>query len=317
MIVRSEKNNYKSPGKWIFKKRKLINVFDTEVTKQLPLLYRLLAWYVYAKNILNLKNTPDEISVFGLVRKITKVLSLKEVCRIEVGDKVVFLDLMDPRFIQVINEVKGTDTQVLEILLDRGDTFIDVGANHGSFAVVASHLVGPEGHVCAFEPQPRLSGLVRQSLQEAVSSHEVHQLALGDVPGEVTLYVPTDTSGSAGIYKGHSATHESRRINVPMRKFDEMADWEDYPGRLVLKLDVEGSEIPFLRGASEMIEKRRPVLIIEIHPGTLEASGHTGEELKKTLYRLGYETYSSPSTPRAEHSLSDLPVSEQQDVILR
>jgi FkbM family methyltransferase len=229
----------------------------------------------------------------------------------------VFVDLLDPRFIQVICEIQGDDTQVLENLLDEGDTFIDVGANHGSFAIVASHLVGSDGHVCAFEPQPRLSELVRQSLQECTSSHEVHQVALGDSSGEVSLFIPVDTSGSAGLHREHSATHEHHQIDVPKRTFDEIVDWEQYPGSLVLKLDVEGNELPFLEGAKEMIGKKRPVLILEINPETLKASGHTGEELKNTLLKHGYETYSSPSAPQTKRPLSELPVSDEQDMIIR
>jgi precorrin-6B methylase 2 len=74
--------------------------------------------------------------------------------RVEVGGHTIFVDLLDPRFLQVIHEVRSPDTdlQVLSRLLSEGDTFIDVGANHGSFSVVASSVIGAEGHVIAVEP---------------------------------------------------------------------------------------------------------------------------------------------------------------------
>jgi len=36
-----------------------------------------------------------------------------------------------------------------------GDTFVDIGAHVGYYTILASLLVGAEGHVVAFEPTPR------------------------------------------------------------------------------------------------------------------------------------------------------------------
>lgn len=310
-------NGSESPGAWIFEKWRLAWMSNPSIRSQLPILYRIFALYCDKMGVITPKRILGSLQFFRIIRRITRTFSLVDTARIKVEDRVLFVDLLDPRFVHVVHEVQSDSTQVLESLLHEGDTFIDVGANHGSFAIVASSLVGPDGHVCAFEPQPRLSALVQQSLQKGVSSHEVHQVALGNTPGEVPLYIPDDTSGSAGLFEEHSATHEHRRIDVKKRAFDEIVDWERYPGRLVLKLDVEGAEVPFLKGAEEMIDKRKPVIILEIHPGTLKASAHTREELKNILMKYGYETYSSLSTPKKKRPLSKLSTSEQRDVIIR
>jgi hypothetical protein len=83
-----------------------------------------------------------------------------------------------------------------------------------------------------------------------------------------------------------------------------------------VKLDVEGNEIPFLRGAQEMIEERRPILIVEISPKTLEASGFSGDQLRKALLNFGYETYSSPKKSEEKDPLSELPTSDQRNVVV-
>src|SRR3954468_546190 len=51
----------------------------------------------------------------------------------------------------------------LKSLLQRGDTFIDVGANEGYFSVVAARLVGPTGRVIAIEPQSRLARVLERN----------------------------------------------------------------------------------------------------------------------------------------------------------
>src|SRR5207237_5412454 len=40
-------------------------------------------------------------------------------------------------------------------LLRPGMTFLDVGAYHGIYAIIAAKRMGPKGHVVAFEPSPR------------------------------------------------------------------------------------------------------------------------------------------------------------------
>ena len=101
-----------------------------------------------------------------------------------------------------------------------------------------------------------------------------------------------------------------------LRRFDAAIEWKRCRGQIVVKVDVEGNEIPFLRGAQEMIEKRRPILIVEINPKTLEASGFSGEQLRTVLLDFEYETYSPPEKPDEKRPLSELPTSDQRNVVV-
>lgn len=307
-----------SPGAWLYRSNHLAWTSDPKIRSQLPFLYRLFALYCHVIRSITSNYVRGGEKAFQLFRWVTRMLSFEYTSRLKLGDRVVFVNLLDPRFSQVINEVQGSDTdiQVLDNLLSKGDTFVDVGANHGSFAITASHLVGPDGYVVAVEPQPRLSTLIRQSLKEGRSPFEVHQAALGDTVGEVPLFVPKDTSGSAGIHESYSATHDHRKVTVPLRTFDQLVDWEKYPGRLVVKLDVEGSEVSFLKGAKEMIKERHPILILEINPKTLEASGNSGKELRNTLLEYEYDFFHSQDDLESKHPLSKLPTSKQRNVII-
>ena len=172
---------------------------------------------------------------------------------------------------------QDTDTRILPQLLFEGDTFLDVGANHGSFAIVASKLVGVNGFVLAVEPQPRLAKALEKSLTaNALCKFQIHNLAVGDTDGEIELLVPLGTSGSAGVFPEHSATHQYNAIKVPLRRFDQLVDWRKFTGKVLLKLDIEGSECAFLSGARQMITSLKPTLIFEVHPTSLKAAGETG-----------------------------------------
>jgi hypothetical protein len=133
-----------------------------------------------------------------------------------IGDVTVFLDLQDPRFLRVPTELTGLPG-VLRHFLRPGDTFIDIGANHGTFSIVAAGLVGHQGLVISIEPQPRLADLLRQSLAHCSARFEVHQIACGDRSEEVAFYTPLATSGSAGLFGSCSAISRHRRCEAELR----------------------------------------------------------------------------------------------------
>ena len=55
-----------------------------------------------------------------------------------------------------------------------------------------------------------------------------------------------------------------------------------------IKLDIEGFEFKALMGATDIIRKFHPKLLIEINRGTLERQRNTSEEIFRFLKRYGY-----------------------------
>lgn len=295
-MIKAKYQRSDSPGDWLFQYKILKWMFDPSLGRQLPLLYQVFRAYcrLYFTIFGGRTHLPAGRQLFQAVAGLSALLIRQDYLRLRLQDYEVYLDYSDPRLLQVVNELTSNqaDTRTLSILLAEGDTFIDVEANHGSFSIVASKLVGAKGCVVAIEPQPRLASAIEKSLAlNAQCSFQVHQMALGDDDGEIELMIPCDTSGSAGIYPGHSGTHKHRTIIVPLRRFDEAVDWQYFPGKSLIKLDIEGSEYAFLKGARRMIASLKPNLLVEINPRTLKASGIIGEDLKHLLIEFGYGHY--------------------------
>jgi FkbM family methyltransferase len=308
------------PDSWLYSRATLAWMFNPALTQQLPWLYQFFR--LYCQIYFQLTNDTDLRGgrrLFQWLSGWLKQWSPQRYLNFHLPNYEVFLDPFDARFLQVVNELTqaDADTQVLAHLLKLGDTFIDVGANHGSFAIVASKLVGATGLVIAVEPQPRLAQAVTQSLAaNALGKYQVYPVAVGNEVGEVELLLPQGTSGSAGIYAAHSGTHGYEVVRVPLQRFADLVAGQSFPGRVVIKLDVEGSEMAFLAGAKPLIVSLKPALIIEIHPGTLQAAQTTAAELLQCLQGLGYTHYAEMQPLESRRSLAHLDTTIQRNVVL-
>jgi FkbM family methyltransferase len=283
----------RSPGAWIFNQRTLGWLADPELRAVLPLYLRAFATYCRLQRGLAW-HVVGGLRVFRQLVRLRRLAGGDEHFALRIGRHTVFLAAADPRLLQVPNEL-GADAEtgrVLRWLLAEGDTFVDVGANHGSFSIVAAALVGPRGRLYAIEPQPVLARLVDRSLAaNAPCRFDVLPVACGDGAGTVRLYVPRDTSGAAGLFPGFSATSAHRVLAVPLRRLDDLLAGAGLPGRVVLKLDVEGNELAVLRGARRLIREARPRVILEMNPHSLESVGTSIERLRGELLELGFTDY--------------------------
>jgi FkbM family methyltransferase len=307
------------PDAWIYNYAVLAWIFEPALGNQLPILYQIFRVYAYCYfRITHAPNLKGGRPLFQFLASILGKITSRDF-KITLPDYEIFVDLLDARFFQVVNELKNShsDIQVLSHLLSTGDTFMDIGANHGSFSIAASKLVGTKGRIISVEPQPHLAKIVEKSLAiNALGDFQVHAIAVGNLDGEIELLIPRGTSGSAGIFAEHSATEQFKGIMVPLKRIDDFIEWQSLTGKVLIKLDIEGSESAFLMGAAKMIKQLKPTLIMEIHPGTLKASNITGEDLKQLLQELGYKNYAEIDHLQVTFPLSSLNTLKQRNIVI-
>lgn len=255
--------------------------------------------------------------LFRRLRWCTRRFGLQDTARVRVGRRAVWVDLLDQRCLWVFDELRGAgpEARVLAQLLHPGDTFLDVGANHGSFAILAAELVGPAGKVIAIEPQPRLASLIQRSLtDQGAAPFEVHAVALGHRATQGSLHVPGAGSGAANVFRPLDR-FPGQTIPVPIRRPDDYLPWQTWPGRLTIKLDVEGSEPDFLLGAKQLLAARQPPILIEISPDTARLAGRSVRELMDTLRSVGYARFAElDAFPRAVGP-DDVDLTRQRNVV--
>ena len=185
-----------------------------------------------------------------------------------------YLDDNPARVKATLRAGRRWEPRVLEQLaehIEPGSTVLDVGAHIGSITIPMANLVGPEGHVYAFEPQRKIHRELVYNLRlNNLTNVTALRFAIGSVPGVVEMD-PVD------IYDGEVRVG-SGGDEVEVRTIDSFG----FTDVSVMKVDVEGYQLEVLKGARETIEASRPVLIAEL-------GSQLRTESFELLKSLGYE----------------------------
>lgn len=143
-----------------------------------------------------------------------------------------------------------------------GGTFVDVGANVGTFALVMARQVGPSGKVVAIEPHPLTFG--RLSFNHAASKTpqvRLVQTAAGDSDGELMIESGGGNLGATHVVTG---TASAEAIKVPSLRLMRILEEAGVGQVDSLKIDVEGFEdrvlIGFFRDAPQSLWPRAVVI---------------------------------------------------------
>lgn len=192
-----------------------------------------------------------------------------------IGRIVFYFGELDPRISWVCRRV-----------LRQGDAIVDVGANYGVVSLLAAQLVGPRGVVHAFEPQPHLAGLLRRSSRRnGFAQLHLHEVALSDTDAELELSIPVGNLGGASLTRSSAS---ARSIHVQVRHSGTAIDQLDLGAIRLLKVDIEGHEAEFLRGAREVLRGCPPdVVVFESNDALYETGPHVPFWQRETVRELG------------------------------
>lgn len=185
-------------------------------------------------------------------------------------------------------------SSVIRSVVRRGDVCLDVGANLGWYTTLLQQLSGPDGTVHAFEPVPRIYASLEKNVALIDDSSNVHinNFALGDVPGKVEMHL------FAGLPNGHTSISTMGRtdyttIESPIVTLDSYIEAKQVGCVDFIKVDIEGAELMFLKGAEKLFEQKiPPIWMIEMALGTTKGFGYLPDDLLVFLRdRADYEFY--------------------------
>jgi FkbM family methyltransferase len=163
------------------------------------------------------------------------------------------------------------------------DLFVDVGANVGSYTVLASGVVGAT--TIAVEPSPAAFAVLEDNvrLNGITERVEAHNIAVGREEGTVAFTLGHDT-GNHVVSLGQEAKEQETALvsQVPLGEL--------LGGRTpaLIKLDVEGYEAEVLSGAERLFaDQALRAVLMELN-GSGTRYGVDDRALHARMQRLGF-----------------------------
>jgi FkbM family methyltransferase len=179
------------------------------------------------------------------------------------------------------------ETEVIMSLIKPGMTVVDVGANLGYFTLIAAKLVGDQGRVYAFEPQPDNYRLLTRNIRINGYRNIVPiNMAMSNKPGKLTLFVDEANLGAHSlsnrnlIQKAGSVEVETTTMDNFFNKVERRIDF--------VKTDAQGAEGLIFDGAKRVLNGQGLKMIIEFWPWGLRSIGTDPLRLLEKLMAYGF-----------------------------
>lgn len=172
-------------------------------------------------------------------------------------------------------------------------TIIDIGAHVGEWGRLALSTF-PSSHILMIDGNPAMEGHLASTSRELGSQAAYRLLVLGsEAKSEVTFYIVGNMDAGSGVLP-ELTTFKKGRMTLPMGTLDDLVTdsslrrFSDAP--LLMKLDVQGSELDVLRGARKALHSAE-VVILETSFLPYNEGGASFAEVVAFMARAGFAVY--------------------------
>ena len=208
---------------------------------------------------------------------------------LDIAEGKVRIDLKDrgqAPYLFLFGAYDESEIEILRAIVRPGMSVADIGANFGYFTLLMSRLVGPEGHVYAFEPESHAYGMLQETIRlNGLANVTPVKAAAGSRAGSARLFLDRKNLGNPSLSEKNiptTARGGAEEIEVAML--------DAYMGQKKLdaiKIDVQGAEGLAFWGGRETIMRDKPVIFTEFWPYGLRNLGTDPKEFVQFLESAG------------------------------
>jgi FkbM family methyltransferase len=169
----------------------------------------------------------------------------------------------------------------------------DIGANIGAHTLGLARSIGPAGRVFAFEPADFAFEKLKRNLAlnpELESRTSAHQILLAAEPSAKLpekIYASWPLLASEPVHpklRGRLLTTSNACVDT----LDHFCERERLARLDLIKIDVDGHEVPVLMGGAKTLARFQPTLLMEMSPYVQDEQEHGFDALVSLLRDAGY-----------------------------
>lgn len=178
----------------------------------------------------------------------------------------------------------------LPVLLgnNRITTVVDGGAYKGNKAAILLEKF-PAANVYCFEPQPEVFAKLTQRFADIQRCIPINK-ALSDRPGTADLYITPESYTSSLMQPLAADIKTSAMTQVAVTTLDDFMQENNIGTIDVIKLDLQGNELPALKGGKKALADCKAVMV-EVNFRERYAGCTRFEELYACLQAAGFALY--------------------------
>jgi FkbM family methyltransferase len=227
-----------------------------------------------------------------------RLFGLRDYCQVTRGGLRYELDLSQgiDFAIFLLGSFEPNTVAALRRNIKPGATVLDIGSNIGAHTLNMACFVGSEGRVLSFEPtdfafkKQRRNLELNPEIKDRVRMLQYFLTAESKAPLPPTIYSSWPLLQTDAVHKKHRG-QAMETTGARTATLDEVLSAERIDKVDLVKLDVDGFECDVLGGATTMIERDRPIFVMELSPYVLIERGTTLDRFLNFFVPLGYCFY--------------------------
>jgi FkbM family methyltransferase len=196
--------------------------------------------------------------------------------------------------IYLLGAFEPSTAATIQKLVKPGDVALDIGANVGAHTLGLARSVGPQGRVFAFEPTDFAFEKLQRNLAlnadlaaRTVASQILLAASASDDHPQPQIYASWPLENTGAVHPKHRGRLATTR-NASVDTLDLFAARHNIDRLDFIKIDVDGHELPVLRGGLGLLTRLHPVLLMEMSPYVHAEEQNSFADLVALLRDAGY-----------------------------
>lgn len=213
--------------------------------------------------------------------------SPSKIKNLQLRNGIVFEGGSTSQLLVVTDEIFFDNVYALdEVVIEKGDIVVDIGANIGIFDVYAA--TQGAGHIYAYEPLPSNVDLIK--INQALNHFDnltITQAAVSDKMGKAKLYLGNFDAGNL-LFDHNIVGKLSKYISVSTITLENILKIQHLSKIDFLKIDCEGSEGAIFATTPPSVWKKVRKIALEFHDNVSQLSH---QQIQEILKDLGFKTH--------------------------